>query len=103
MYCIGQLNKLPVTVHHLQITGVGRTVNALRKIEDGIGEAAKRLVSKWKVMVANASTSSEEDEACVPDAPESYDSPNNSMHTSRVKNEQNDEISTENKYVSNIS
>jgi transcription elongation factor B polypeptide 3 len=64
-----------VTVQHLQVTGIGRTVNALRKIENGVGDAAKRLVAKWKIMVANTDTSEEEDEACVPDVPESYESP----------------------------
>ena len=64
---------MPVTVQHLQETGVGRTVNALRKYDGGIGDAAKALVAKWKAMVASEGTSGEdEDEACVPDAPESY-------------------------------
>lgn len=40
-------------MNHLQETGVGRTVNSLRKIEGekGLGDAAKALVSKWKNMV----------------------------------------------------
>ncbi|XP_076162465.1 transcription elongation factor elongin A [Ptiloglossa arizonensis] len=74
LHCISKLCNLPVTVQHLQETGVGRTVNALRKYEGGIGDAAKALVAKWKVMVASEETSEgeDEDEACVPDAPESY-------------------------------
>ncbi|XP_054005069.1 transcription elongation factor B polypeptide 3 isoform X1 [Hylaeus anthracinus] len=74
LHCISKLSNLPVTVQHLQETGVGRTVNALRKYEGGIGDAAKVLVAKWKVMVASEESSDceDEDEACVPDAPESY-------------------------------
>lgn len=78
LYYIQKLYTLPVTVQHLQDTGVGRTVNALRKYEGGVGDAAKALVAKWKAMVADEETSDgeDEDEACVPDAPESYsDSP----------------------------
>lgn len=74
LHCISKLSNLPVTVQHLQETGVGRTVNALRKYDGGIGDAAKALVAKWKAMVANEESSEgeDEDEACVPDAPESY-------------------------------
>ncbi|XP_003700655.1 transcription elongation factor elongin A [Megachile rotundata] len=74
LHCISKLSNLPVTVQHLQETGVGRTVNALRKYEGGIGDAAKALVAKWKTMVANEESSEgeDEDEACVPDVPESY-------------------------------
>ncbi|XP_043676753.1 transcription elongation factor B polypeptide 3 [Vespula pensylvanica] len=77
LHYIQRLYTLPVTVQHLQDTGVGRTVNALRKYEGGVGDAAKALVAKWKAMVADEETSDgeDEDEACVPDAPESYDSP----------------------------
>lgn len=69
------MSSLPVTVGHLQDTGIGKTVNALRKHEDGVGESARALVKKWKDMVHQAYASDDEDEACVPDAPESYDSP----------------------------
>lgn len=43
---------MDVTVQHLQETGVGRTVNALRKEPGDVGPAAKALVYKWKLMVA---------------------------------------------------
>ncbi|XP_023248083.1 transcription elongation factor B polypeptide 3 isoform X2 [Copidosoma floridanum] len=76
LYCIGQLSRLPVTVLHLEVTGVGRTVNSLRKIEYGVGDAARLLVAKWKEMVSKSSNE-EDDEACVPDVPESYESPDN--------------------------
>lgn len=39
-------------MQHLQETGIGRTVNALRKDEGEVGVAAKALVAKWKAMVA---------------------------------------------------
>lgn len=90
LHCISKLSNLPVTVQHLQETGVGRTVNALRKYDGGIGDAAKQLVAKWKLMVASEDTSEgeDEDEACVPDAPESYSDSHESpklADTSRYK------------------
>ncbi|XP_076379458.1 transcription elongation factor elongin A [Megalopta genalis] len=94
LHCISKLSNLPVTVQHLQETGVGRTVNALRKYDNGVGDAAKALVAKWKAMVANEETSEgdEEDEACVPDAPESYsdsrESPQSEENCIRHKNEE---------------
>lgn len=50
--CIDKLFNLDVTVQHLQETGVGRTVNALRKEPGDVGHAARALVYKWKLMVA---------------------------------------------------
>lgn len=52
LHCIGKLYRLPVSVQHLQETGIGRTVNGLRKYDGEVGVAAKALVSKWKSMVA---------------------------------------------------
>lgn len=52
LHCINKLYKLPVKVEHLQETGVGKTVNSLRKYSGEIGVAAKALVTKWKAMVA---------------------------------------------------
>ncbi|XP_043260818.1 transcription elongation factor B polypeptide 3 isoform X1 [Colletes gigas] len=94
LHCISKLSNLPVTVQHLQETGVGRTVNALRKYDGGIGDAAKALVAKWKVMVASEETSEgeDEDEACVPDAPESYsdgrESPKSEESVARHKSQE---------------
>ncbi|XP_043478633.1 transcription elongation factor B polypeptide 3 [Leptopilina heterotoma] len=93
MYCISKLYQLPVTVQHLRETGVGRTVNSLRKFDGGVGNAAKALVCKWKTMVADEDSSDpeEEDEACVPDAPESYSespespSPDNTSENNRPR------------------
>uniref|UniRef100_A0A182FAP2 Uncharacterized protein n=1 Tax=Anopheles albimanus TaxID=7167 RepID=A0A182FAP2_ANOAL len=52
VHCIGKLYKLPISVRHLQDTGIGRTVNSLRKYDGEVGTAAKALVTKWKAMVA---------------------------------------------------
>ncbi|XP_053698086.1 transcription elongation factor B polypeptide 3 [Sabethes cyaneus] len=53
LHCISKLYRLPVSVQHLQETGVGRTVNGLRKYDGEVGVAAKALVTKWKTMVAD--------------------------------------------------
>ncbi|XP_043789286.1 transcription elongation factor B polypeptide 3 [Apis laboriosa] len=98
IYCISKLSNLPVTVQHLQETGVGRTVNGLRKYDGGVGNAAKALVAKWKAMVASEETSEGEveydDEAYVPDAPDSYninnrESPKSEENSIRHKSEEN--------------
>lgn len=51
-----------VTVQHLQSTGIGRTVNSLRKDDGEVGAAAKTLISKWKEMVANDGSDGSEEE-----------------------------------------
>ncbi|XP_071355449.1 elongin-A [Trachinotus anak] len=45
-----RLGELPMTVHILVETGVGKTVNSFRKHEVA-GEVAKSLVAKWKKLV----------------------------------------------------
>lgn len=50
-----------VTVQHLTSTGIGRTVNMLRKDDGEIGTAAKALISKWKQMVASQESEGEEE------------------------------------------
>nr|XP_020474162.1 LOW QUALITY PROTEIN: elongin-A [Monopterus albus] len=45
-----RLGELPMTVHILVETGVGKTVNSFRKHEVA-GETAKSLVAKWKKLV----------------------------------------------------
>ncbi|XP_034934228.1 transcription elongation factor B polypeptide 3 [Chelonus insularis] len=73
LHCIEKLYMLPVTVQHLQETGVGRTVNGLRKYEGTVGDAAKALVAKWKTMVVDEESSDgDEGESCVPDISEGY-------------------------------
>ncbi|XP_011303004.1 transcription elongation factor B polypeptide 3 [Fopius arisanus] len=74
LHCIEKLYKLPVTVQHLQDTGVGRTVNALRKYEGTVGDASKALVAKWKTMVVDeeSSDAEDDDDQNLPDVPEPY-------------------------------
>jgi len=79
IHCLSKLFHLPVTVQHLQDTGVGRTVNALRKYEGDTGEAAKALVAKWKAMVAAEDSSDGEEE---PEA-ENNNSPDEGRHVHR--------------------
>lgn len=50
-HCIDKLYKLPVKTQHLQATGIGKTINSLRKSDGEVGEAARALVAKWKQMV----------------------------------------------------
>ncbi|KAJ6655626.1 hypothetical protein lerEdw1_004978, partial [Lerista edwardsae] len=45
-----RLSELPITVDILLETGVGKTVNSLRKHET-VGEFAKNLVARWKKLV----------------------------------------------------
>ncbi|XP_055588117.1 transcription elongation factor B polypeptide 3 [Uranotaenia lowii] len=52
LHCINKLYRLPILVQHLQETGIGRTVNGLRRHDGEVGVAAKALVTKWKRMVA---------------------------------------------------
>lgn len=49
-----RLGELPMTVDILVETGIGKTVNSLRKHEYA-GEAAKNLVAKWKKLVPEKS------------------------------------------------
>lgn len=58
LYCIGKLDALPITIDHLQRTGVGKTINSLRKYNGAVGDAAKVLVTKWKNMVASGEVTS---------------------------------------------
>ncbi|XP_026867451.2 elongin-A isoform X1 [Electrophorus electricus] len=51
-----RLGELPITVEILVETGVGKTVNSLRK-HDLAGEAAKTLVAKWKKLVPQSAES----------------------------------------------
>ncbi|XP_031620242.1 transcription elongation factor B polypeptide 3 [Contarinia nasturtii] len=59
LHCIGKLNRMQVTVKHLQLTKIGKTVNSLRKDDGEVGEAAKALVAKWKDMVNNSGSGEE--------------------------------------------
>ena len=59
LHCLTKLYKLPISVQHLQETGIGRTVNSLRKYDGEVGVAAKALVTKWKNMVASEQSDEE--------------------------------------------
>ena len=52
LHCLNRLTKLPIGVEHLQATGIGRTINGMRKADGAVGEEARSLVNKWKEMVA---------------------------------------------------
>nr|SVE73773.1 EOG090X0BTZ [Daphnia atkinsoni] len=52
LHCLNKLTKLPIGVEHLQATGIGRTINGMRKADGAVGEEARSLVSKWKEIVA---------------------------------------------------
>ncbi|CAK1579365.1 unnamed protein product [Parnassius mnemosyne] len=79
--CIDKLFHLNVTVQHLQETGVGRTVNALRKEPGEVGQASRALVYKWKVMVAAEESDQESDHR--------NDTTNYSGHTDKGDSEDN--------------
>lgn len=42
---------MPIKVAHLQETGIGKTINYLRKNDGDIGNASRALIFKWKGMV----------------------------------------------------
>ncbi|XP_049534061.1 transcription elongation factor B polypeptide 3 [Anopheles darlingi] len=84
VHCIGKLYKLPISVRHLQDTGIGRTVNSLRKYDGEVGTAAKALVTKWKAMVA-----AEESDDGSGSQNNTSDMDNNDQHPER--NERSDE------------
>jgi transcription elongation factor B polypeptide 3 len=46
-----KLQHYPITLEILQETGVGKTVNGLRKYGGAIGDKAKLLVNNWKTLV----------------------------------------------------
>lgn len=49
----------------MEETGVGRTVNALKKLGGEVGTTAKLLVSNWKMMVLQEEKAAEEAEAPI--------------------------------------
>ncbi|CAG0881501.1 unnamed protein product [Darwinula stevensoni] len=58
---LSKLKHLRMTVSYLQETGVGRTVNALRKEDGAIGQKAKALVTRWKELVMEEEEEEEEE------------------------------------------
>ncbi|XP_063243390.1 transcription elongation factor B polypeptide 3 isoform X2 [Bacillus rossius redtenbacheri] len=99
LHCIYKLYKLPITVQHLQETGVGRTVNSLRKFDGDTGEAAKALVTKWKSMVMDEDSCGDENEAEDEDEAKSPEqsSDDSSRHRKRSDERRRDKSSSEHK------
>nr|XP_018912924.1 PREDICTED: transcription elongation factor B polypeptide 3-like [Bemisia tabaci] len=62
LYYLGKLAKFPMTVSILQKTMVGLQINALRKYDGDVGNAAKVLVTKWKDVVRKESEGDYSDE-----------------------------------------
>ncbi|XP_048864545.1 elongin A, like isoform X2 [Brienomyrus brachyistius] len=60
MKALKKLQELDVTLDILAETGIGKTVNSLRKHGDA-GEVAKTLVNEWKKLVPKESTSNNQD------------------------------------------
>lgn len=56
------MKKLSIRTVHLEETGVGRTVNALKKFGGEVGATAKLLVANWKMMVLEEEKAAEEAE-----------------------------------------
>lgn len=61
LYYINKLGGYPVRIRHLEQTGIGLTVNGLRKLGGEVADAAKNLISKWKRMVVAESNSTGEE------------------------------------------
>lgn len=49
--CLHKLLKLPITIKHLETTGIGRVVNKLRSRGGVVGKFAERVVLTWKYVV----------------------------------------------------
>ncbi|XP_018323300.1 transcription elongation factor B polypeptide 3 [Agrilus planipennis] len=72
LYYINKLKRLPMTVSYLQQTGVGKTVNSVRKMGGEVATLAKSLISYWKEVVENESKiQNDEEEGYESDARES--------------------------------
>ena len=55
LHCLAKLERIPVKIAILQETGIGKMVNGLKKAEgtdEEVVEVARRLVQKWKDIVA---------------------------------------------------
>eukprot|EP00118_Oscarella_pearsei_P008993 m.49114 g.49114 ORF g.49114 m.49114 type:complete len:319 (+) comp33958_c0_seq5:69-1025(+) len=54
-----ELDKIEMTVDILQATGIGKSVNRLRRLDMDIGQAAKALLKKWHHIVKASASSSQ--------------------------------------------
>jgi len=100
---LGRLSKLPIAVQHLQETGIGKTVNGMRKTEGQVGDEARNLVNKLKDMVAAEDEKSEtenEEEAAAQErdvepepeeAANSYDQEELGRHSKHLKKNKKDD------------
>ncbi|KAG5895381.1 hypothetical protein JTB14_029604 [Gonioctena quinquepunctata] len=89
LYVIKKFNKLPIKTAHLESTGVGRTVNALKKYEGKVGEAAKELVASWKEMVMREERENQEN---AREAEEEVDSVYSSENEAENMSEENNDL-----------
>ncbi|GLV44199.1 Elongin A [Carabus blaptoides fortunei] len=92
---IAKLYDMPITVAHLQDTGIGRTVNSLRKYNGDVGSASRAVVNKWKTMVAK-----EEDEENTSNQPTEEDSSPSSTASSLDKHESRSDSRSEERHRS---
>jgi elongin-A len=60
LHCLEKLANLQVKVSDLQATGIGRTVNSLRKKPGKVGDTVRSLVTKWMAIVESHMTEDEE-------------------------------------------
>ena len=77
-----KLQHYPITLEILQETGVGKTVNGLRKYGGSIGDKAKLLVNKWKTLVVvDEDDGPEHEDEPEPEVPSNHgaESPGNSF------------------------
>ncbi|XP_045585361.1 transcription elongation factor B polypeptide 3 [Procambarus clarkii] len=90
LYYIHKLKYLNVTVSHLEETGVGRSVNSLRHHEGLVGEKARALVNKWKVMVK--AEEEEDDEEVEVDTNEEGEEKRNALPTYETEDDDNEDV-----------
>ncbi|KAG5672456.1 hypothetical protein PVAND_002583 [Polypedilum vanderplanki] len=62
LHCLKKLENVRIDVQHLQDTGIGRTVNAVRGLDGEAGELANNLVNKWKSIVSENEHSDKNEE-----------------------------------------
>uniref|UniRef100_A0A224Z650 Transcription elongation factor B polypeptide 3 n=1 Tax=Rhipicephalus zambeziensis TaxID=60191 RepID=A0A224Z650_9ACAR len=64
-----KLQKVPMTLNLLQDTGIGRTVNHLKKNTGVIGELARAIISSWKQVVSDSTAEYPEQQQQPPPPP----------------------------------
>ncbi|KAL1432891.1 hypothetical protein MTO96_001886 [Rhipicephalus appendiculatus] len=64
-----KLQKVPMTLNLLQDTGIGRTVNHLKKNTGVIGELARAIISSWKQVVSDSTAEYPEQQQQQPPPP----------------------------------